>query len=76
MDLSAKRNHLLAQLQQLPDATFNELYRYYQYLMFRENPTEQTSIEAYNQEVLNAKERVDAGQFTTHEELLRQMDQW
>ena len=41
-----------------------------------ENDTERVSIEQYNQEIDEAVDRVEAGEFYTHEEVVKMSKDW
>ncbi len=41
-----------------------------------ENDTERVSIEQYNQEIDEAMARIDAGEFHTHEEVVKMSKDW
>ena len=69
----------MEQFQQLPDALFEELYSYYQYLLVKRAdapPFSRLSKEEYLAEIRKAEADIDAGNYTTLEDFQDESDQW
>jgi hypothetical protein len=74
MDINAEKAILIQEIQQVEDvALLNAIKIVLHYGMQNEG---RISIEQYNKEIAEAEERIDSGDFVTHEEAIHRIRAW
>ena len=76
MAASALDNELSYYFNQLDEPQKKSLLNMIKTFVKPEEETESVNIEQYNQELAEAQEQYEKGDYITHEEMIRQIKQW
>jgi predicted transcriptional regulator len=74
MDIKSERALLIKELQQVEDLSLLRAIK--AMLHYGLKSEGRISIEQYNRELDEAEAEIDRGEFTTHEDLKKQMEEW